>query len=138
MHKLTLDNCKLESIFEMYIRYEGMTEEEVEELYGTREELSDTINYYADLLLDGEKVAELNYANFEGNGDWAELDVHDITSDLLEDTLLKLGYQEDVLDVNFTDHDLGRYDDDLKAEWNSTCEEVFKPFLKEVENAMNR
>lgn len=135
-HNLTLENCRERNWFEYYKTVnDWYSDEEIISAYGTPEELSETANYYADLCDNGVKIAELNFANFEGMGDWAELGVAFIESEDLKDALRKAGYEEDDGDglenAEFCKLDIG------PAIYGKHAEEVLTPFVKELETIMN-
>ena len=132
-HNLTLENTKSWTWFDLYRHAYGLSDEEVEEMYGTREELSEISNYFADLLDNGIKIAELEYANFESMPDWAEVGFNRIESQVLVDAL-------EELNADFTGGDIDAEVslDNFEARYDSTPEAVFSEIVQIVENQMNR
>ena len=131
-HNLTLGNQKVDTWFDYYIKVDHTDENTVKEIYGSREELKDESNYYADLLDNGNKIAELELANFEGVGDFSVFGIRNITSDDLVKALETLGYETELdIEAEFG-KTLG------KLQYGKTADEVFMPFVKEIERVMNR
>ena len=131
-HNLTLGNQKVDTWFDYYIKVDHTDEDTVKEIYGSREELKDESNYYADLLDNGNKIAELELANFEGVGDFSVFGIRNITSDDLVKALETLCYETELdIEAEFG-KTLG------KLQYGKTADEVFMPFVKEIERVMNR
>lgn len=134
MHKLHLENARVRDWFEYYKDIHDWSDEEIIKSYGTKEELSGEANYYAELYDNDKKIAELNFANFEGIGSWAELGVSFIESDELKNALRKIGYEEDDGD-GLENAEFVLYVRD--AVYDSTAEEVLEKYVKEIEDEMN-
>ena len=130
-HKLSTSNERSRTWFDYYIDTTGGSEEDIEDTYGTREELSGESNYYADLLDNGKKIAELEIANFEGDGSWASLGIKNITSKPLVNALERLDYE--------TNSDIGaQYGKEIGGTvYGKEPRDVFSKFVSEIEHSMN-
>ena len=133
-HNLSLKHKFKQNWFNYYKDFCDLTDKEVEQEYGTKEELSDTATYLADLYDNNKKIARIMYANFEGMGDWAELGIDVFSSDDLINSLNKLGYDKSGVDLN-TDYTL--YKPEMKAIYNKEVDEVLMPYIKAIEDVMN-
>jgi len=111
-------------------------------------------SYYGELYNNNEKIANLEYNNFYGMGEWAEFIIYSIIDteldNKLKNILLKLGFKNDTGDLIYSAYEQIKNNKNIELDKNntfilnseeyipdSTPEEVFNKYIKQIENEYN-